>query len=46
MAGLSQEEMIALNPDLAKGVEVGMVLEFQHQRIPQEPETKRLIISL
>jgi hypothetical protein len=24
MAGLSQEEMIALNPDLAKG-EVGMV---------------------
>jgi hypothetical protein len=25
MAGLSQEEMIALNPDLAKGVEVGMV---------------------
>jgi hypothetical protein len=26
MAGLSQEEMIALNPDLAKGVEVGMVL--------------------
>jgi LysM repeat protein/ABC-type branched-subunit amino acid transport system substrate-binding protein len=47
MAGLSQEEMIALNPDLAKGVEVGMVLRVPASAaIPQEPETKKAYISL
>ncbi len=47
MAGLSQEEMIALNPDLAKGVEVGMVLRVPSSAaIPQEPETKKAYISL
>ncbi|MFV8362650.1 amino acid ABC transporter substrate-binding protein [Flavobacterium sp. ZT3P35] len=47
MAGLSQEEMIALNPDLAKGVEVGMVLRVPASAaIPQETETKKAYISL
>ncbi|MFV8352140.1 amino acid ABC transporter substrate-binding protein [Flavobacterium sp. XS2P14] len=47
IAGLSQEEMIALNPDLAKGVEVGMVLRVPASAaIPQEPETKKAYISL
>ena len=47
MAGLSQEEIIALNPDLAKGVEVGMVLRVPASAaIPQEPETKKAYISL
>ena len=47
MAGLPQEEMIALNPDLAKGVEVGMVLRVPASAaIPQEPETKKAYISL
>ena len=47
MAGLSQEEIIALNPDLAKGVEVGMVLKVPASAaIPQEPETKKAYISL
>ena len=47
MAGLSQEEMIALNPDLAKGVEVGMVLRVPASAvIPQEPETKKAYTSM
>ncbi len=47
MAGLSQEEMIALNPDLAKGVEVGMVLRVPATAIiPQESETKKAYVSL
>nr|WP_309757520.1 LysM peptidoglycan-binding domain-containing protein [Flavobacterium sp.] len=47
MAGLSQEEIIALNPDLAKGVEVGMVLRVPASAaIPQEPETKKTYISM
>ena len=47
MAGLSQEEMIALNPDLAKGVEVGMVLRVpESAAILQEPETKKTYSSM
>lgn len=47
MAGLSQEEMLALNPNLAKGLEVGMVLRVPASAaIPQEPETKKAYISL
>lgn len=47
MAGLSQEEMLALNPDLAKGVEVGMVLRVPASAvIPQEPETKKAYTSM
>jgi len=47
MAGLSQEEMLALNPELAKGVAVGMVLRVPPSAaIPQEPETKKVYISM
>lgn len=47
MAGLTQEELIALNPDLAKGVEVGMILKVPESAIiPQESATKKTYTSL
>ena len=47
MSGLSQEELIKLNPDLARGVEVGMVLKVPSTvSIPEETETKKEYISL
>lgn len=47
MSGLSQEELIKLNPALVKGVEVGMVLKVPSTAsIPQETETKKEYISL
>ena len=47
MSGLSQEEFIQLNPALANGVEVGMVLKMpETASIPQEVETKKVYASL
>jgi LysM repeat protein/type VI protein secretion system component Hcp len=47
MAGLEQEELIKLNPALANGVEVGMVLKVpESASIPQEAETKKEYTSL
>jgi LysM repeat protein len=42
MSGLAQEKLIKLNPDLANGVAVGMVLKVpESAAIPQEAETKK-----
>lgn len=42
MAGLSQEELVKLNPALANGVEVGMVVKVpESASIPQEAEVKK-----
>ena len=47
MAGLSQEELMKLNPALANGVEVGMILKMPSTAlIPQEVQTKKEYISL
>ncbi|HSN47807.1 MAG TPA: LysM peptidoglycan-binding domain-containing protein [Flavobacterium sp.] len=47
ISGLSQEELTKLNPDLANGVEVGMVLKMPATAlIPQEVETKKEYTSL
>lgn len=47
MSGLTQEEFIKLNPALANGVEVGMVLKVpESASIPQETETKKVYTSL
>ena len=47
MAGLTQEELIALNPDLAKGVEVGMILRVPETAvIPLESGIKKVYTSL
>lgn len=47
MAGLSQEELMKLNPALANGVEVGMILKMPSTAlIPQEVETKKEYTSL
>jgi len=47
MSGLAQEEFIKLNPALANGVEVGMVLKVpESASIPQETETKKVYTSL
>ena len=47
MSGLAQEELIKLNPALANGVEVGMVLKVpESASIPQEVETKKEYTSL
>ena len=47
MSGLSQEELIKLNPDLARGVEVGMILKVpESASIPQETVAKKEYISL
>lgn len=44
-SGLSQEELIKLNPALANGVEVGMVLKVPSTAI-MTPETKKAYVSL
>ena len=47
MAGLSQEELIKMNPALANGVEVGMILKMPSTAlIPQEVQTKKEYTSL
>lgn len=47
MSGLAQEEFIQLNPALANGVEVGMVLKVPETAlIPREAETKKEYASL
>ena len=47
MSGLAQEEFIQLNPALANGVEVGMVLKVPETAlIPSEAETKKEYASL
>lgn len=47
MSGLAQEELIQLNPALANGVEVGMVLKVPETAlIPREAETKKEYASL
>ena len=47
MAGLTQEELVNLNPALANGVEVGMVLKVpESASIPQEVEIKKTYTSL
>lgn len=47
MSGLSQEELVNLNPALANGVEVGMVLKVpESSSIPQEVEIKKTYTSL
>ena len=47
MSGLGQEELVKLNPALANGVAVGMVLKVpESASIPQETETKKVYTSL
>ena len=47
MAGLAQEELIKLNPALANGVEVGMILKMPATAsIPQDVESKNEYTSL
>ena len=47
MAGLGQEELIKLNPALANGVEVGMILKVPSTAsIPRETETRKVYTSL
>jgi LysM repeat protein len=47
MSGLSQEELVKLNPALANGVEIGMVLKVpESASIPQEIESKKVYTSL
>jgi LysM repeat protein len=47
MSGLGQEELIKLNPVLANGVEVGMILKVPAtDSIPQETESKKVYASL
>jgi LysM repeat protein len=47
MSGLSQEELVKLNPDLGNGVEIGMILKMPSTvSIPQEIETKKVYSTL
>ena len=47
MAGLSQEELIKLNPALANGVEIGMILKVpESASIPKEAEAKKVYTTL
>jgi LysM repeat protein len=47
MAGLSQDELVQLNPTLANGVEVGMEIKVpESASIPQEVEIKKVYTSL
>jgi len=47
MSGLGQEELIALNPALANGVEIGMIIKVpESASTPQETETKKTYTSL
>jgi LysM repeat protein len=47
MSGLSQEELVKLNPALSNGVEIGMILKVpESASIPQEIEAKKMYTSL
>lgn len=47
MSGLGQEELVKLNPDLANGVEIGMILKVpESASIPQEVEVKKTYSTL
>ncbi len=47
MSGLGQDELVKLNPALANGVQVGMILKvLSTASIPQEIETKKVYTSL
>lgn len=47
MSGLEQDELMKLNPALANGVEIGMILKVPSTAlIPQEIETKKKYVSL
>jgi LysM repeat protein len=47
MSGLSQDELVNLNPALANGVEIGMVIKVpESASIPQEVEIKKTYTSL
>jgi len=47
MSGLAQDELVKLNPALANGVEIGMILKVPSTAsIPQEVETKKVYTSL
>ncbi|WP_291102185.1 MULTISPECIES: LysM peptidoglycan-binding domain-containing protein [unclassified Flavobacterium] len=47
MSGLQQDELIKLNPALANGVEVGMILKVPSTAsIPRETESKKVYTSL
>ncbi len=47
MSGLGQDELVKLNPALANGVEVGMILKVPSTAsIPQETESKKVYASL
>jgi LysM repeat protein len=47
MSGLSQEELVKLNPALANGVEVGMVVKVpESASIPQEVEVKKAYATM
>jgi LysM repeat protein len=47
MSGLSQEELVKLNPALANGVEVGMVVKVpESASIPQEAEVKKAYTTM
>ncbi len=47
MSGLSQDELVLLNPTLANGVEIGMVIKVpESASIPQEVKIKKSYTSL
>ncbi len=47
MSGLSQDELVLLNPALANGVEVGMIIKVPESTLmPQEVEIKKVYTSL
>lgn len=47
MAGLSQDELVLLNPALANGVEIGMVVKVpESASIPQEAEVKKVYTTM
>ncbi len=47
MAGLSQDELVILNPALANGVEIGMQIKVpESSSIPQEAEVKKVYAAM
>jgi LysM repeat protein len=47
MSGLGQEELVKLNPALANGVEIGMIVKVPESAlIPKELESKKIYTSL
>ena len=47
MSGLSQEELVKLNPALANGVEIGMTIKVpESASIPQEAEVKKVYSAM